>query len=84
MQLVELETEGGSKLWINPQHVVRLSPDRNAKDRTHLYVLGSAQEFLEVKGDIARVAEIINGGMRPPAVEAPRPTRLSSGLTPPK
>ena len=61
--LVELEEFTGVKVWINPTHVERLMTDPHAKGLTNIHVTNGSS--ISVTGDIAKVAALLNDGLKP-------------------
>jgi hypothetical protein len=64
MQLVELESQGGNKVWVNPAQVVCLSPTKGGDlSSTCVYLVGWQQPNT-VKGTLAEVARKINEALK--------------------
>jgi hypothetical protein len=65
MQLVELETHGGEKFWVNPQQVTNIIPMKGAsQSHTNVYLVGSSQQGISVKGTVADIAKKINDALK--------------------
>lgn len=62
MQLVEFETDVGTKIWVNPQQIVSVEPYDNVL--TDIYFHWPATHGKMVKGSSAEVAKRINEALK--------------------
>lgn len=63
MQLVEFETNSGTKVWVNPEQVIMVGGHIGVNNLADLLIHGS-QKPATVKGTPADVAKKLNDGMK--------------------
>jgi hypothetical protein len=60
MQLIELETPSGKKVWVNPEQVITLTMAPNSNVATDLNLVDGHGKPVTVKGKLADVAKTFN------------------------
>ena len=64
MQLVELETPHGKKVWINPGQVIMLTTSATSNVTTDLHLVEDLGKAVTIKGILADVAKVLNGALK--------------------
>jgi hypothetical protein len=64
MQLVELETQGGKRIWINPAQVVTMGPSASNIQITDIAFAPDTHKPLSFKGTPADNAKKVNDGLK--------------------
>src|SRR5947209_7879493 len=55
MQLVELDTPGGKKVWVNPEHVITVTTSATSNVATDIHLAGALGKAVTVKGTLVEV-----------------------------
>jgi 6-phosphogluconolactonase/glucosamine-6-phosphate isomerase/deaminase len=64
MQLVELETSHGKKVWVNPEKVITLTVSTTNNAATDLHLVEGLGKAVTIKGTLADVAKVLNGALK--------------------
>ena len=64
MQLIELETPGGKKVWVNPEQVITLTISATSNVATDVHLVGALGKAVTVKGTLIAVAKVLNEALK--------------------